>query len=264
MESNRTSGKRFRTIWLAALLGAVLWAFLVTPPLHQSEAYHNFADRRTILGIPNFWNVISNISFVLVAGIGFCSLHCREAFLERWERSAYGLAIVGVAMTAVGSGHYHLNPNSQTLFWDRLPMTIVFMSILALTIGDRISMRVGYQLLVPLLALGVSSALDWRFSGDLRPYALVQFAPMLAVPVMLIFFPSRYTNSWGVWWMAGLYVLAKGAELFDHQIAGIIPTGGHPWKHLISAAGIGCYAVSIMRRKAQVYASTAPVDLKTA
>ena len=32
-----------------------------------SKGYHNFADKRTFLGIPNFLNVISNIAILIPA-----------------------------------------------------------------------------------------------------------------------------------------------------------------------------------------------------
>ena len=43
---------------LAALIGVVaLLTFLLLPPISQDPGYHNFADHRTIWGVPNFWNV---------------------------------------------------------------------------------------------------------------------------------------------------------------------------------------------------------------
>ena len=43
---------------------------LLQPPLRQDQSYHAFADSRTILGIPNFWDVISNFLFVIVGVMG--------------------------------------------------------------------------------------------------------------------------------------------------------------------------------------------------
>src|SRR5271169_2658193 len=127
---------------------------------------------------------------------------------------------------AVGSACYHLCPNNQTLVWDRLPMTVAFMSLLALVIGDRIGARAGRWLLRPLVVLGAGSVLWWRFTeaagrGDLRLYALVQFLPMLAIPVMLLLFPARYTGTADFGWTLGWYALAKVFELLDRQIFAI-------------------------------------------
>jgi hypothetical protein len=58
---------------VAALLGlmaASLAILPLLPPIPQDPSYHQFADQRTLLGIPNFWNVVSNLPFVLVGAIG--------------------------------------------------------------------------------------------------------------------------------------------------------------------------------------------------
>jgi len=34
-------------------------------PIAQSQVYHNFADQRSILGIPNFLDVASNLPFFI-------------------------------------------------------------------------------------------------------------------------------------------------------------------------------------------------------
>jgi hypothetical protein len=51
-------------------------------------------------------------------------------------------------LTAVGSGYYHLAPDNESLFWDRLPMTIAFMGLVSSQIVDRINIRAGLALLV--------------------------------------------------------------------------------------------------------------------
>src|SRR5277367_3042904 len=243
-------GKRAR-IGLAALtvlgvasLGVMIWL----PPVHQNPRYHEFADARTLWHIPNFWNVISNLPFLAVACFGLRALRSKSAFGETWERIAYITLLMGAAAVAFGSGYYHLWPNSITLFWDRLPMTLVFMSLLATTIGERISMPAGRTLLFPLVGLGVLSVLDWRISGDLRLYGTVQFLPMLALPVILLLYPPRYSNSGGLFAMMGLYLLAKALELYDHDLGAFISTGGHPWKHVAAAGALFAYSISVARR----------------
>src|ERR1700735_4356600 len=142
---------------LAILCAASLAILLFLPPVLQDPNYHNFADVRTLLGIPNFWNVISNAAFLTAAAFGIRALRSRSAFTEPWERHAFGVLLAGTVMVAIGSAYYHLRPDSATLFWDGLPMTLVFMSLFAATIGERINLHIGRQCLLPLLALGVTS-----------------------------------------------------------------------------------------------------------
>jgi hypothetical protein len=232
----------------AVVAGAIM--FGAFPPLGQNAAYHDFADRRTIWGIPNFRNVVTNLPFLAVAVWGLRAYGSRAAFQERWERGAYGILLLGLALVAFGSGYYHSNPNSATLVWDRLPMTVVFMSLLAATIGERTTMSAGKWLLLPLLAAGIGSVLWWVETGDLRAYGLVQFYPVAALPLMLGLFPPRYTGTRGLWAMVGFYVLAEILESGDGAIGAVLSTGGHPWKHLAAAAAMGCYVRTVAGRRA--------------
>jgi Ceramidase len=138
-----------------------LASLLLLPPIPQDQSYHQFADQRALLGIPNFWNVVSNLPFIAVGAAG----------LRRFRQDPITIVLfLGVFLTGFGSSYYHWNPNDDTLFWDRQPMTLFFMAILAATIEERVNARAGAILLWPLLALGVFSLLLWRWTDDLRLY----------------------------------------------------------------------------------------------
>jgi hypothetical protein len=83
---------------LAILCAAILAVLLFLPPIHQDPNYHNFADRRTLLGVPNFWDVAANAAFLVAAAIGVGALKSRSAFKETWERSAFAVSLVGIVM----------------------------------------------------------------------------------------------------------------------------------------------------------------------
>jgi hypothetical protein len=213
-------------------IAAVVVAFAF-PRFAQDPRYHDFADQRTIAGIPNLLNVLSNAVF---AAAGFVGLR-----RGRQRGVAATTLFASAILVAAGSAWYHLHPNNQTLVWDRLPMTLVFMSLVALVIGDRIGPRAGQAMFGPLLAVGIGSVVWWRLSGDLRLYALVQFFPMLAVPLMLLLFRGRYRAA-GFCWVLGWYVLAKVFELADRQVFAMNGmVSGHTLKHL--AAGIAVIQV---------------------
>jgi hypothetical protein len=55
---------------LYGLMIVSLVALLPLPPLLQDQSYHQFADQRELFGIPNFWNVVSNLPFVAVGAVG--------------------------------------------------------------------------------------------------------------------------------------------------------------------------------------------------
>jgi hypothetical protein len=120
-----TERKRPVLVFLG-LIAASLAALLLLPPILQDQRYHRFADERTLLGVQNFWNVVSNLPFIVVGAVG----------LRQFYRDPATLALfLGVFLTGFGSSYYHWNPNDDTLFWDRLPMTLCFMAILTVVVA---------------------------------------------------------------------------------------------------------------------------------
>jgi len=139
-------------------------------------------------------------------------------------------------LTCVGSAYYHLAPSDTRLIWDRLPMTLVFMSFLAAVMAEGRSPRWEVLILSPLLVVGLGSVWWWKASGDLLPYVLVQFGPAI---VMLPAFWRATGKRW-LWRIAALYAAAKIAELCDPSIYSALPWSGHTWKHLLGAAAGYC------------------------
>ena len=218
---------------LLGLMAGSLAILLLFPPILQNQSYHDFADTRTVLGVPNFWNVVSNVPFVLVGAVGFA--RCRHDVTNT-------IIFGGIFLTGFGSSYYHWAPNDGTLFWDRLPMALAFMALLAGAIGERVSARAGAVLLWPLVAMGVLSLLVWGWSGDLRLYGWVQFFTVVALPAMFLLLPAKYTGT-GYWIVAAiLYLLAKLFEYFDGQIYSLSQAvSGHTLKHLAAAAS--CFMI---------------------
>lgn len=221
---------------------AILWN---RPPLAQDLRYHEFADRGTWFGLPNFYNVISNLPFLIagVAGLRFCRKRRGEI------TAAWTFFFAGVSLVSLGSGLYHLRPDNVSLVWDRLPMTIGFMAMTSALLGEYVSERLGRWLLLPALLVGFWSVVHWHRFDDLRFYAWVQFAPLLVLPAMMALFPSRYSHRGMLWLAIGFYALAKVLEACDGAIfrltGGII--GGHPLKHLASA--VACWTLLEMLKR---------------
>src|SRR2546425_3001978 len=213
--------RRIRILMLAALTLAAIVAMALVPRIPQDQSYHNFADRRALLGVPNCLNVVSNIPFVVVGISGLFFLArptSREHLLTKSERLAYTVFFLGVSFTCLGSAYYHLSPSNERLVWDRLPMSIAFMSLLAAIISERMDAKAGVISLLPLLMLGAGSVIYWYLSeqtgtGDLRPYVLVQFYSGLAIALIALLFPSRHTRSRELLIALVFYGLAKGFEL---------------------------------------------------
>jgi hypothetical protein len=226
---------------------------LLLTPFAQDHAYHAFADTRTILGIPNFWNVCSNLPFFFL-GVWGLTFVARNAALVAPLRIVWTLFFVGILATTFGSAYYHLDPDNASLGWDRLAMTIGFMSLFALVIGEYISATWARRLLAPLLLLGAASVYYWLHTealgaGDLRPYALVQFMPMLLIPLIMLFHWHR--SDLGPY-LAGLVALYVAAKVFEHYDASIYSAGalmgGHALKHLFAALAAVSLSLGLHRR----------------
>ncbi|XP_076947461.1 uncharacterized protein LOC143619407 [Bidens hawaiensis] len=226
------------TVWIVAIISFLVLMF-VTPSIPQDQDYHDFADQRQFFGIPNALNVISNVPFFFIGVIGLILCYYKNFFKLSLQGELCGWTFfyIGVAAVGIGSSYYHLKPNDARLVWDRLPMTIAFTSIIAIFIIERIDERKGTYSIIPLLLAGAVSILYWRFFDDLRPYALVQFVPCIAIPLMAIMLPPMYTHSSYWLWAAGFYLLAKVEEAIDDTIYNWTNhiVSGHTLKHLCAA-----------------------------
>ena len=248
--------KRGQKIWILlcmTLLGILV--IFIQGPIPQDPAYHAFADRRTLYGIPNFWNVISNIPVFLV-GLGGLILVATKKYSGGLPslKTHYAVFFTGAVLIGAGSAWYHLQPDNTTLVWDRLPMTLTFMALLSAILGENIAVRVGRISLWPLLAAGLGSVYYWHFTeqaghGDLRFYAVIQFLPLLLIPVIMLLFRSPFASNRPLVWMLLAYVLAKLAEFYDGEIYEALDLlGGHAVKHLLAAVGIYCYYLALKQR----------------
>ena len=242
---------------LLLLLSSVIMALVImfVPPVSQDPGYHNFADQRNISGIPHFWNVVTNIPFLVLGITGFLKIHKQEltGILPDLFR-AYLTFFLGLVLTGLGSGYYHLDTSNSTLVGDRMAITISFMSFFVLIFGESISTRTASRLLLPLLFLGLASVVYWNISenlgtGDLRFYALVQFLPMLLIPLMLLFYGSCLSGRRWIIAIILVYGAAKIAEMYDQQIYELIGFSGHSLKHLIAAFGAFLFLKGLEVRK---------------
>lgn len=234
------------------LLIAGLGTVMALPPIAQDPAYHDFADRRGWLGIPNFFNVTTNLAFLVVgsAGIGLC-LRGSGGIGARW---AWLTCFIGVALVSLGSGYYHWAPDNNRLVWDRLPMSIGFMALLVAVLAEHVNLKLEKYLLSPAIALGLASVLYWHDTGDLRLYVLMQFLPLLLLPVIMFLFKSPYTHRGLLWLALTIYVASKLAEHFDTAV--FAATGnilsGHSLKHLLAALALFVVYGMLRRRHARV------------
>ena len=124
------------------------------------------------------------------------------------------------------------------------------MALCSIVISEFISKKVGQIILIPLLIFGLFSVYYWVSFNDLRIYLLIQFLPLLAIPIIQIFFKSKYTLTIGYWLVLLAYVVAKIFEYFDyqtHNYTGLI--SGHTLKHLFASIGLFILLFTYIKRR---------------
>jgi hypothetical protein len=238
---------------LVALVAIV--AMAIHGPIVQPSGYHDFADTRAWLGLPNACDVLSNAGFALVGiwGLSRLRAHRREPSLATgWP--GHELFLTALVLTAVGSAYYHWAPDSDRLVWDRLPIALACAGLLA---AARAETREGTRVWVwtaTLAVAAVASVLWWALTdraglGDLRPYLLLQAAPLVIIPLWQMNgrAPPEERRAFAL--AISLYVLAKAAELADHGIynlTGIV--SGHTIKHLLATGAAAVLTARLVGR----------------
>jgi hypothetical protein len=235
-------------------VGAIV-TLIFMEPMVQNPSYHNFSDQKDWWLIPNVGNTLSIFPFLIVGLLAIYHLQIKNDLKIVEElRTAYLLLFGGVALVAFGAAYYHLSPNNDSLVWDRLPMVVAFMALFSIVVGEFISIRWAKAMLWPAVVAGIASVVYWHFGeargeGDLRFYALVQFLPMLIMPVIFVLFDSKFTGTRAYWWLLVAYILAKICEKFDAEIFELMGfISGHSIKHLLAAAGLYLLLKSYQQR----------------
>jgi len=211
-----TSNKHLVTLVLVALVVVGL-VFGLTSPIPQDPGYHLFADDRQLFTVPNCWDVLSNLPFLIAGLLGLFYVNkyghdvCAPDLVP-----AYRVFFAGILLTAFGSGYYHLAPSNESLVFDRLPMTIGFAGLFSIVTGEFVSVRIGRRLLTPLLVIGVAS--------------------VALIPIILSVYRSASDSTRYFWMMIAFYVLAKFCEFFDAEIFSFGEVvSGHTLKHLFAS-----------------------------
>ncbi|MDQ3190989.1 MAG: alkaline phytoceramidase [Bacteroidota bacterium] len=234
---------------------AIIAAFilLLIGPIAQNQEYHDFTDKRMFFGIPNFMDVITNIPFLFIGIAGLIVVFNSGSKKHTLKKICFTL-FIGFVLLCFGSGYYHYTPSDFPLVFDRIPIAIIFMSFFSIFIYDYIGNYTGLRSFYFLNFIGIASVIYWYFSGitgngDLRLYALVQFYPVIAIPLILIFYkhPFNYTREVILIFIA--FGIAKITEGLDEQIYSI--TGfisGHSIKHIFMTIA-GVFLVFMIKKR---------------
>ncbi len=253
-----------RTRW-TIFAGVATIALIVTAllkPIPQPQYYHHFADTRTLFGLANAGDVLSNLPFLAVGAVGlYFALRKKSALtqdhstqdhltqdrlnkdrLNKDQQWAYATMFAGLVLTCFGSAYYHLAPDNSRLVWDRLPMTVAMAGLIGALLTDRFGAK-SVRIMPLIAAIGIGTVIQWGLSeehgnGDLRWYAFYQGMVMITAVAMLVLFRSQREGTREFVIAAIANFAAKMFELADKPIfalGGVV--SGHTLKHL--SAGLG-------------------------
>jgi hypothetical protein len=228
--------KREIQLLLAAV--GLLAAALFGPALPQPEHFGHFADQRVLWGLPFAMDVLSNLPFALAGLMGiWCLARLPSSALGSVERLMAALFFAGLIVTACASSWYHLRPDDMGLAVDRYGMSVAFAGLLGLAAAGRVSGRAGVAAGVAVLLLAPASVQAWLASGNILPWALVQFGGMGLILWLFVLRsgPGALEIRWGLVILA--YAAAKLLETNDHAIYELTVqlVSGHTLKHLTAA-----------------------------
>ncbi|MEJ7686612.1 MAG: hypothetical protein WKG52_06225 [Variovorax sp.] len=208
----------------------------------------HFADERAWHGLPNALDVLSNLPFAVIGIWGLRWLHWLDRLqdgaqdagpLRRLPVDTFDCAwmfFAGLVLTAAGSAFYHLQPDALRLAADRAGMAVAFAGLIGCAVCERVSARAGWPAAWFTLAGGLLAVAVSQQTGNLLPWALVQFGGIALVLVLAL---ARPVGALGLklGWVVLFYALAKLFELSDHAIyqATAQLVSGHSLKHLAAA-----------------------------
>ena len=248
--------------WIAFTPAAVIvlsaLVLLLVGPIAQPAGYHDFADRRTVLGVPNAADVLSNAGFALVGLWGLARLWPSRrgpALASGWP--GHCLFMVALLLVAAGSSYYHLAPDNFRIQWDRLPIALACAGLLA-GVYPELEPRANGKLWAALLATAAVLSVLWLgTTGDLRPYALFQASPLLLIPLWHAIYRAPREDRIAYGAAILVYVFARVAEIYDREIYSALGwMSGHTTKHLLAALASGVLVLQLVRRAERVQATS--------
>lgn len=228
-------------LWLVALAAgpALLDALGIALNPHghaQLHAHgHPFIDARSLLGLPNVMDVLSNLPLSLAGLWGLRVL--RGRLLPGATQRATQVFFVGLLLTGFGSAWYHWAPDAAGLVWDRLGMAVTFAGALGLAVSERVGQAPARATVWTTLLLATASAALPLWTGNVLPWAVVQFGGMALIVWLALRQPVAGAIGVRLGALIGLYALAKLLELGDEAVfrATADTVSGHSLKHLAAA-----------------------------
>jgi len=192
-----------------------------------SRSYHDFADKRTIYGIPNMMNVVSNI-FVLIPIL----------YLLR-KQSRVSLLVCIILLQRLTSVYYQLSPSDDRLVWD--------MIFIATGISVVLSMFIHVQYIIILYIICIISIIYWKITHNFIPYII----SIYCIPIYLILTCHNKKICNIVYILVFVSILKLLFEYSDSYIYQLTNKriSGHSLKHVTTSIELSLVIIILLRLK---------------
>lgn len=232
---------------LASLVIITFACLFFIDPISQDLTYHTFADTRTMFDVNNFLDVASNLPFLFVGLLGLTTIY------KHWgitSSCSWLVLFLSIFLVAFGSSYYHLNPQNETLTWDRLPMAIGFMALFVIVLADYVNSQLEKWLLIPMCFVGITSVIYWHMTDDLRLYVWVQFVSLTLLLLIIFIYKPAHLQTKYLFYAVFFYAFSKLFEYFDKQIYELMGQvlSGHTIKHLLAAVATFFFYILLKQR----------------
>jgi hypothetical protein len=95
---NKSGIKKYRYTIIGFIFFLFLFGLWSVRAIPQDIQYHNFGDNRKIFGIPNFWDVASNLPILYIGCLGLLAssknMKLRPDFVSKWIPIVFCLGVV--------------------------------------------------------------------------------------------------------------------------------------------------------------------------
>lgn len=197
---------------------------------------HPFVDARSLWGIPNALDVLTNLPFAL-GGLGGFWVIGQSRSLPGPVRMVANVFFLGLILTCLGSSYYHWAPTPWGLALDRAGMAVAFAGVLGLVTTDKVSLRAAPVACYGMLLAALTAIALQYAAGHLLPWIIVQFGGLGLV--LWAATRPRTDAGIGIQWglLVGLYAAAKLLEMGDAVVfeATHMWVSGHSLKHVVAS-----------------------------
>ena len=245
---------------LAAFVAALALLAVLAPVTHLPVGYHDFADQRAWLGLPNAMDVLTNAPFALLGAWGLAWLRRVPAHaLAPTSRVLAVLFLAGLVSAALASGVYHLHPHDGSLCLDRLGMAPAFAGLLGLAVAERVGARAGVALAVLVALAAPATALIDALTGNMTPWSVLQGGGLVLLLALCGRAPRAGALGFSITGVLAAYSVAKALELADAPVFAALHgvLSGHSAKH-VAAALAALPLIVALRRRALAAPCSAP------